>query len=137
MCIRDRATHFPTYWENDALLATEVLPSGSPNPPTWNAFEGTCAWSGAGAATCTVGASLGVRGTAEFSTYQRRSNGMLFQQLPARVREIGVAGTPWNVPDVPSANLETRRATFVGKTFFWVDREGTVTVPSGVRRHAF
>ena len=132
-----QATHFPTYWENDALLATELLPSGSSNPPRWDAFEGTCAWSGAGAATCTVGASLGVRGTAEFSTYQRRSNGMLFQQLPARVREIGAVGAPWNVPDVPSANLESRRATFVGKTFFWADREGTVTVPSGVRRHAF
>lgn len=132
-----QVTHFPTYWENDGLLATELLPSGAANPPRWNAFEGTCAWSGSGGATCSVGAALGVRGTPDFSTYQRRSNGMLLQESPSRVREIGGVGAPWSVPDVPSAILESRKATFVGKTFFWVDREGTVAVPSGVRRHAF
>lgn len=132
-----QVTHFPTYWETDALLATELLPSGMRNPPGWNAFEGTCSWSGSGGATCSVGAALGVRGGPDFSTYQRRSNGMLLQQLPARVREIGGVGAPWSVPDVPSSNLETRRATFAGKTFFWGDREGTFTVPAGIRRHAF
>lgn len=132
-----QVTHYPTYWESDALLATELLPSGAPNPPRWNAFEGTCAWSGVGAATCTTGASLGVRNGPSFSTYLRRSNGMLFQELPARVREIGGASAPWAVPDAPSSTVESRHATFVGKTFFWFDREGTALVPAGVRRHTF
>lgn len=132
-----QVTHYPTYWENDGLLATELLPSGAPNPPRWNAVEGTCAWSGAGSATCTTGASLGVRTGPSFSTYLRRENGMLFQELPARVREIGGAGAPWSVPDAPSSTLESRLATFSGKAFFWGDREGTSAIAAGVRRHAF
>jgi len=130
-------THYPMYWESPTLLATELLPSGSPNPPRWNAFEGTCSWSGAGTATSTPGASLGVRAGPSFSTYQRQSNGLLFQELPARVGDLGSALPAWSVPDAPSSTLESRRATFSGRTFFWVDRNGSPTAPAGVRRHVF
>lgn len=128
-------THYPAYWQDNDTLATELLPSGSRNPPTWNAFAGTCVWNGTGAVVQAQGASLGNRGGPDFSKYQRRGNGLLFKEAPPTVRDLAAASAPWAVPD-DATRLSRDRVTFAGRSFFWIATARTPG-PAGVRRHAF
>jgi hypothetical protein len=128
-------THYPVYWQDNDTLATELLPSGSRNPPTWNAFAGTCVWNGSGAVVQTPGASLGNRGGPDFSKYQRRNNGLLFKETPPSVRDLTVAGAPWAVPD-GTTRLSRDRVGFAGRSFFWI-APTNAPGPAGVHRHTF
>ncbi len=78
---------------------------------------------------------LGTRNGPDFLKYQRRANGLVFQETPPTVTELGAATPPWTVPNV-TPTLNRDRTTFAGRSFYWL-ASSTATTPAGVRRHTF